>query len=274
MADLPSPSSPPPGLREEHPREGVLRWVLDSPAKRNAISPAVFEWIADRCVQLRGQAVILRGAGDEAFSAGFDLSALATALREGSGPPDHTLIGATAAIQRADATFIASINGYVIGAGVELVSACDLRIARRGASLRLPAGRLGVVYHAAGLARIHAAFGGTIARRLLLVGEKVPIEDARASLCGLVDGAELDARTDDLAQYLCEQSQISLAGNRRLLRALDRVQSLPADLLEAHHHTRQLAYEAIAGRNRGPQVARERPKLPGLPKLPKPPSSG
>lgn len=247
----------PAGIREQRPRERVIRWTLDTPARRNAIAPAVFEWIATRCAELDGEVVILRGAGDEAFSAGFDLTALAKALRDGSGPPDNTLIAATAAMQAADATFIASINGYVIGAGVELISACDLRVARRGASLRLPAGRLGVVYHAAGLARIHAAFGGTIARRLLLVGEKVPIEDARSSLAALVDADQLDATTDEYAQYICEQAPISVTGNRTLLRALDREQALPDELLAAHQRDRQRAYDAIANDRgaRRPQAA-------------------
>ncbi|EDM75413.1 Enoyl-CoA hydratase/isomerase [Plesiocystis pacifica SIR-1] len=248
-------TQPPEGVREEELEPGILRWLLDSPRRRNAISPAVFDWISERCGSLAGEVVIIRGSGDDAFSAGFDLTALATELQASKGPPDLTLIRATRAMQAANATFLASLNGYVIGAAVELVSACDLRIAREGASLRLPAGRLGVVYHAAGLARIHAAFGGTIARRLLLVGEKVPIEDARASLCGLVPAAELDGATLETAQYIRQQSSISVAGNRRLLRALDRVQSLPADLLESHQIARQQAYQTIAGIK--PEAVRE-----------------
>ncbi|NVB41381.1 enoyl-CoA hydratase/isomerase family protein [Pseudenhygromyxa sp. WMMC2535] len=236
----------PPGLREEHPSEGVLRWVLDNQARRNAIHPAVFAWIVERSATLSGEVVLLRGAGEDAFSAGFDLSALDEQLARGDGPPDQALIAATSAMQAADATFVAVINGYVIGAGVELVAACDLRLARAGARLRLPAGRLGVVYHAAGLARVHAAFGGTVARRLLLAGQAVPIDDAQASLSALLpDNAALDAAALELAAAIREQSALSVAGNRRILRALDAAQALPADLLEAHERARVHAYSKL-----------------------------
>lgn len=241
---------PPAGIRERSLGEGVLAWTLDNPARRNAIPPAVFSWISRRCPTLAGEVVILRGAGEVAFSAGFDLSALAEQL-EHAGPPDQVLIAATAAMHEADASFIAAINGYVIGAGVELVAACDLRVARRGASLRLPAGRLGVVYHAAGLTRVHAAFGSTVARRLLLAGEQVAIEDAAASLARLVDAEELDAAALELARSILEQSPTSVAGNRRILRALDRAQALPAELLEAHERARAAAYAKLAAAREG-----------------------
>lgn len=237
----------PEGLREERLEPGVLRWVFDNPARRNAISPAMFEWMAMRCLELSGEVVILRGAGEQAFTAGFDLSALARHdINRESGPPDAVLIAATTALGHADATFIAALNGYVIGAGVEIVASCDFRLACHGASLRLPAGKLGVIYHAAGLTRIHATFGPTIARRLVLAGEKVEIADARASLCALVDGAALDDEALALARRIREQSPRSVAGNRRILRALDRAAALPADLLEAHELARREAYGQMA----------------------------
>lgn len=236
------------GLREHELEPGVLSWVLDNPARRNAIAPPVFEWIAKRCTELRDEVVILRGAGDRAFSAGFDLTALAELGSTPDAAPDEVLIRATAAMQDADATFVAAINGYVIGAGVELVAACDFRLACPSASLRVPAGKLGVVYHAAGLTRIHAAFGSTVTRRLLLAGEQVAITDAQASLVALVELAQLDEQALALARRIRELSPLSVAGNRRLLRALDRAQALPADLLDAHEQARREAYRRLGGR--------------------------
>ena len=242
--------APPVGVHEQTLGEGVLRWTFDNAERKNAISPAVFVWIAARSAELAGEVVIVRGAGDEGFTAGFDLTALAenNLLRE-TGAPDRSLIAATEAMQESEATFIAAINGYVIGAGVEMISACDFRLARFGASLRLPAGRLGVVYHAAGLTRIHAALGATVTRRLILAGEKVPIEDVRASLCAIVSAEQLDRESLALARRIREQSPASVAGNRRLLRALDRHTALPDDLLAAHEQARREAYEELAKQN-------------------------
>ncbi len=240
---------PPAGLREDSLGPGILRWVLDNPARRNAIAPDMFEWIAARSARLAGEVVLLRGAGEQAFSAGFDLKALAEQLGGAAtspDAPDRTMIRATAAMHEADATFIAVVNGYVIGAGVELIATCDLRVARAGATLRIPAGRLGVVYHAAGLTRIHAAFGSTIVRRLFLAGDQVAIEDARAGLSALVEPEQLDAAALSLAERVRSQAARSVAGNRRLLRALDRAQALPPDLLEAHEAARREAYATLS----------------------------
>jgi enoyl-CoA hydratase/carnithine racemase len=235
----------PAGLREETLEPGVLRWVFDNPARRNAVSPAMLEWIAARCGELAGEVVIIRGEGDRAFTAGFDLTALAEQNRDQPYPPDGVLIRATTAIAHADATFIAALNGYVIGAGVELVSCCDFRVACTTASLRLPAGKLGVIYHAEGIAHVHATFGGTVARRLLLAGEKVEIADARASLAALVEYDELDAEAIALARRIREQSPRSVAGNRAILRALD-LPVLGKELLAAHEAARREAYGQMA----------------------------
>jgi enoyl-CoA hydratase/carnithine racemase len=236
----------PTGLREELLEPGVLRWVFDNPARRNAVSPSMLEWIAARCPSLAGEVVIIRGEGDRAFTAGFDLTALAEQNREHSYPPDGVLIRATTAIGCANATFIAALNGYVIGAGVELSACCDFRVACTGASLRVPAGKLGVIYHAQGLMRIHASFGAAVAKRLLLAGEKVEIADARASLVSLVEYPQLDDEALALARRIREQSPRSVAGNRAILRALELAGALPDELLAAHETARREAYEQMA----------------------------
>lgn len=247
----------PTGLREETLEPGVLRWVLDNPARRNAVSPSMLEWIAARCPELAGEVVILRGEGERAFTAGFDLTALAEHTRSlQAEPPDAVLIRATTAIGRADATFIAALNGYVIGAGVELIACCDFRVACAGASLRVPAGKLGVIYHAHGLMRMHASFGATVARRLLLAGEKVEIADVRASLAALVEYERLDDEVLALARRIREQSPRSVAGNRAILRALELAIALPEELLAAHESARREAYVQMGAL---PTLVRQRP---------------
>ncbi|MBL4688525.1 MAG: enoyl-CoA hydratase/isomerase family protein, partial [Nannocystaceae bacterium] len=141
----------------EHCDRGVITWTLDAPARKNAVSPDALRYIQRRCAELSGAVVVLRGAGSESFCAGFDLAALGEAPTPATGEqdlPDAPLIAATRAMRDADATFIAAIEGYAIGAGVELACACDLRLAKQGAWFQVPAARLGVVYHAEGLARI------------------------------------------------------------------------------------------------------------------------
>lgn len=239
-----------PGLRVELDGGGVHTWWLCNEARRNAISPGALRWIAARGPTLAGEIVVLRGAGGRAFCAGFDLTALAEAIppTEPGGPsllPDDTLIAATAAMRRADATFVAALDGYAIGAGVELACACDLRVARRGVFFAVPAAELGVVYHAAGLQSMTAVLGPAGVRRLLLLGERLDAEEAwsAGALVRLSDADGFDAALADVLERLRRGAPLSIRGNRDLLRALHRG-ALPAELLEDHEARRRAAYES------------------------------
>lgn len=232
-----------PGLREVSDG-GTLRWILDNPRRRNAVHPDALRWITTRCAALRGETVVLTGAGDEAFCAGFDLTALQPT--EAGPAPDVPLAEAAAAMEDADATFVAAFNGFAIGAGLELACACDLRIAREDAWFAIPAAKLGVVYHAAGLQRLHAVLGEAVVGRLLLLGERVSADalaDAGA-LTHVVAPASLQATVETTIAALQAGSPLSLRAHRDLFRALKRGEA-GADLLARHEDARARAYTAI-----------------------------
>lgn len=220
----------------------IVEWRIDRPQRRNAVAPTDLDWITQQAATCDGEVVVLTGTGDAAFCAGFDLKALA----ESTEPtPDLSLLRATAAMADARAVFVASIVGPAVGAGVELAAACDFRVAHTEASFRIPAGRLGVVYHADGLARLHAVFGGALTRRMLLAGEKVSAEQARRLMGAIDEIAESPEATRAAAQNLAErvaaQAPLSVAGNRRYLRALDRA-SVSEAVDRAHDRARAEAY--------------------------------
>lgn len=232
-----------PGLHETR-RDGVLWWTLDQPQRRNAVGPDALRWIAQRCATLNGEVVVLTGAGEEAFCAGFDLTALNPSA---DGPhPDAPLAEAAHAIQHADATFLAAINGFAIGAGLELACACDLRIAREDAWFAIPAAKLGVVYHAAGLQRLHAVLGPSVLRRLLLLGERVDAEalaDAGA-LTHVVAPAALSATIEATTAALARGDALSQRSHRDFLRSLQHGAASPT-LLARHDEARREAYARI-----------------------------
>lgn len=233
-------------LVEETLEPGVLRWMITNPRRRNALDPASFAFITRRAAELRGEVVILTGEGDRIFSAGFDLTTLPElAQSDPQSPPDTPLIAAAGAMIDADATFIAALNGPAIGAGVELAICCDLRLACPGVTLQVPAGKLGVIYHAAGLARLHAALGPGLVRRLILLGEAITADEALAvgALARLVPQDALADAALAAARALRATSPRSLRAHRDLFRRLDRA-PLPPDALAAHHEARVAAYAA------------------------------
>jgi enoyl-CoA hydratase/carnithine racemase len=245
--------SEPHGIVVRQVSAGVQRWELHNPKRRNAIAPEALRWIASASRDLSGEIVLLAGAGDEAFCAGFDLNALqATAAHElpdasprDASPPDASLIDATRAMTRADATFVGVVNGYAIGAGVELACACDMLVVRHDAWFQVPAGRLGVVYHADGLARMRAVFGPVLTRRLVLLGERVAAHEASAvgAFARCVAADELETTTQEVTTALQATAPLALRGNRDLLRLLDRGPIDDAQR-QTHEQARTQAYRS------------------------------
>jgi enoyl-CoA hydratase/carnithine racemase len=203
---------------------GIVRWTISHPRKRNALTPAMLAAIEAGARALRGEIVVLDAAAGPCFCAGFDLDALPEGQVDAptADAPDAPLITASAALQTCDALVVAVVHGEVFGAGVELVAACDVRLAAPGVRFTVPAARLGVVYHAAGVALLRRVFGPALARRMLLAADGITAEEA----------------------------------HRDLLRALDRG-GPSAEELAAHERARRVAYTSDDFRE-GRAAARER----------------
>ena len=115
-------------LREWGPRD-VLTLTLNRPERRNALDPELLAALA-AALQADGEragAVILRGAGSEAFSAGYDLSRLTGTAADLDA--DGVIGEAASALRQCPSPVIARLQGHCHGAAVELALNCDLRIA-------------------------------------------------------------------------------------------------------------------------------------------------
>ena len=234
-----------PKIIEEFLDSKLLRWTIDNPSKKNAITPDMLQWLVQRCEQLNGEQVILRGSGTQVFSSGFDLDVLANES-ERTIPRDENLIAATSAMRYANATFIATVRGLAIGAAVEILCTCDFRIVAHGARISVPAGQLGVVYHSEGLGRMLAILGMVAISKLMLVGETLCVETPCLSSAwhAVVATDALDNTGVDLAKSLAKQAPLSLAANRLYLRRLaDRhAQTMPNLFATEHEQHRKMAF--------------------------------
>jgi len=196
----------------------VLILTIDNPAKRNALDLGLCTALADALAQAPGGgalAVVLTGAGDRAFSAGFDLDALAD-----PGRAEAAFGGLMDAVAGSALPIVCALNGPAFGGGCELAAACDLRVAHAGVKLGLPPARLGIVYSERGLARFSALVGESRARQLFLAARTV---DAQAALAwGLVDevvedvAARARARADEIAGL----APLAVQGMRRAFELL------------------------------------------------------
>jgi enoyl-CoA hydratase len=204
----------------EERREGaVARLVIDNPAKLNILNPEALAGLTREIRDLpdRVRAVVISGAGSKAFIGGADLAVLGS-LRPDSAREFISLIhGACAAIRECPVPVLASINGWCLGAGLELAAACDLRIASEDARFGMPEVRLGIpsVVEAALLPRL---IGHGRSRWLVMTGETVDAQEALA--WGLIEKAvkqsELENRTNQTLDALLAGTDAAMRAQKRL----------------------------------------------------------
>ena len=190
--------------REQRSEGGHLAHVtIDNIGKLNSLNRELMVEIVsavavlDNDPQLR--LAILRGAGERAFVGGADVGEIA-ALDHVAARSFITLVHRCCdAFRRLPVPVIARIDGYALGAGLELACACDLRVASERAIFGMPEVRIGIpsVVEAALLPKL---VGHGRARRLLLTGETIDAGEALS--WGLVDAVAPPGDLDDAVERL------------------------------------------------------------------------
>jgi enoyl-CoA hydratase/3-hydroxyacyl-CoA dehydrogenase len=171
---------------------------LDNPPV-NAVGAAIIETLWNELESLtdNDHVVVLRGRGDRAFSAGADITGFVGGADDGGRPagiqPVADLIEQTAV------PVVAAIHGYCLGGGLEIALACDFRIATRDAQLGFPEVNLGLLPGGGGTQRAPRLISPGRARWLVLSGERIPAETAKA--WGLVEFV-VDDLDEGIAGYV------------------------------------------------------------------------
>ena len=193
--------------------------TLDRPAARNAIQRAMWAELAEVFARLADDAsvrvVILRGAGDRAFSAGADIGEFRTKMISKELARDYWRVvdAANSAVERCPKPVIAMVAGFALGAALPLVCACDVRIAAaENARFGVPAARIGLTLGLEDARRLVGAVGGSWARDILITGRLFDANEALA--IGLVQRvvplARLEAETHTLAHRIAEGAPLAL----------------------------------------------------------------
>jgi enoyl-CoA hydratase/carnithine racemase len=173
---------------EERERGALARVTIENAAKLNTLGSHLMIEFIGKVEALGGRddlrAVVLTGAGAKAFIGGANIFEMAMLDRDGA-QAFITLVHRTCACLRdLPVPVIARVNGYALGAGLEVAAACDLRIASTNAVFGMPEVKVGIpsVVEAALLPGL-VGWGRT--RELLLFGEN--IDAATALAWGLVE---------------------------------------------------------------------------------------
>ncbi|MFD7164437.1 enoyl-CoA hydratase/isomerase family protein [Streptomyces violascens] len=197
---------------EQSLTEGVATVVISNPAKRNAMTSAMWRALPPLLEILAAdpdvRALVLTGAGDT-FCAGADIST----LREPGDHPKMLAVRAEEALAAFPKPTLAAVRGHCVGGGSQLAAACDLRFAEEGALFGVTPAKLGIVYPASSTRRLAALVGPSTAKYLLFSGEL--IDGERALRTGLVDEVlpegELAKRVAEFTRVLVSRSQLTQA---------------------------------------------------------------
>ena len=178
----------------------IAHVLLKGPGKGNALgpdfwreAPGVFD---DLDADPEVRAVVLSGAGGN-FTFGLDLVAMTSELRYALGAPAMaaertrfldqltTMQRAIISLMSCRKPVIASISGWCVGAGIDVICAADVRVCSSEATFSVRAVRMGIVEDMGVLQRLPAIIGEGAARELCLTGED--FDAARAAALGLVN---------------------------------------------------------------------------------------
>ena len=169
-------------------QDGIATLSIDGRTHLNLLGPAVFEALHQRVEECGAdetvRAIILRGAGERAFSAGVDLHAMKDLTPLTAEKFIRSLHRAARILLDVPVPVVAAIQGPCLGGALELALAADIRIASDDAIMGLPEVRVGLpsVIEAS---LLPPTVGLGRARKMLLTGET--IDAAEALRIGLVD---------------------------------------------------------------------------------------
>jgi enoyl-CoA hydratase len=208
-------------------REGYVgTLIFNRPEKRNALTPGAFikiyETLEEFAKDDNVRTIIFKGAGDKAFCAGYDISAIPTKV-----PPEvqkvlkttNALELALARVQSFPYPTIAMMNGFTFGAGFNLAMCCDIRVGVDDIRMGMPPVKLGLIYHPEGLKQFLDVLGMARTKEVFLTARTYRGSEAREK--GLVDYLiprdELESFTRNLAFEISKNAPLSLKGTKKIL---------------------------------------------------------
>jgi enoyl-CoA hydratase/carnithine racemase len=203
-----------------------IAWVvLRNPSRLNAVRLEMWQALPDVVRALDAdptvRVLVLRGAGEDAFASGADISEFSTHRRDAVSAAAYERVTAAAfeALLGVKKPVVAMIHGVCIGGGLAIATCADLRVASDEARFALPAARLGLGYHQSGVDRLVALLGPSAAAELFFTAHQYTA--AEAFDIGLVNRvvprAELSAFTARYVGDIAANAPLTLRSAKRAI---------------------------------------------------------
>lgn len=207
----------------------VLTVTFNRPDQRNAMTWAMYEGLVEACERADAdadvRALVLRGAGGRAFVAGTDIAQFAEFTGGQDGVDYEARV--TAVLDRladVDVPTVAAVDGYCVGGGLGIASACDLRVAHSRAKFGVPVARtLGNCLSAATLSLLTHHFGQSRTLEMLLTARMFDADEAHAAGFLAAVTEDVDAALSSLLERLLAHAPLTMWATKETLRRIRQV---------------------------------------------------
>ncbi len=220
-------------------KENILHITINRDKALNALNRATLTELADvvefanRTEEVKG--VILTGAGEKAFVAGADIKEFSDYTGEQGEDlariGQHTVFDA---IEKSPKLFIAAINGFALGGGLELAMACHIRVASENAKLGLPEVTLGLIPGYGGTQRLTQLVGR--GKAIELIATAGMITAGEALNIGLVNHVvaqpALLAKAEEILNLVKQRAPLALAAAIRAVNAATEPNGFDVEITE------------------------------------------
>jgi enoyl-CoA hydratase/carnithine racemase len=200
----------------------VATLTIDRPEAMNALNTPTLEALDEALTEAEregARALVVTGAGENAFIAGADISHMQSLDTEEAYEYAEMGQDVMDDVEVFPAPVVAAVNGYAFGGGCELALACDIRIAAENAVIGQPEIDLGILPGWGGTQRLSQLVGDEVARRLVFLGERIPAGDAReyGLVSEVVDEGEAHGAAMELAEQFAEKPTFALQSAKEAL---------------------------------------------------------
>lgn len=210
-------------------RDGpIATVVLNRPEKLNALTRTMWRTLGETIAALSAdddlRCIIVRGAGEKAFSPGNDISEFATERgnKQQAIAYGHMMHETAHTFERCRHPIVAQIHGICVGGGLEIASLCDLRICGEGSRFGVPIKNLGLVMAYPEMLPLVRLAGANVALELLLEGRIISATEAKEKrlVNRVVPDAEVAAEARATAQRIADGAPLVARWHKKFARRL------------------------------------------------------
>jgi len=210
-------------------REGAIATVvLNRPHKLNALTKAMWSALGAAVAQLSAaddvRCIVVRGAGEKAFSPGNDIGEFATerANKAQAIAYGHAMHATAAALADCRHPIVAQIHGLCVGGGLEIAALCDLRICGTSSRFGAPVKNLGLVMAYPEMAPLVRLAGPAVALELLLEGRILDAREAydKGLVTRVVPDAEVETEALATARRIADGAPLAARWHKRFAQRL------------------------------------------------------